>query len=153
MSVDQSSVVTAARRRVQLTAALVLDVVALALAVAALCGGMLSAIAPVIGTLLTGVALMLSLRSWAGAREVWSGIADPAQLRVLVQRSLWPSLPVLINSFGIILGVGVPPMARIFSNSPTVGNATWTDGVLVASLLLYLFASAGAALCPLRVRR
>jgi len=153
LSIDQASVVAAARRGTQLTAALVLDVIAFALAVAALCGGILSAIAPVIGTLLTGMALTLSLRSWAGAREVWSGNADPSRLRGFVQLSGWPSAPVLLASFGVILGVGVPPLVRVFSNSPTVGNATWTDGVLVGSLLLYLFASAGAALYPLRVRR
>ncbi len=153
MSVDQSSVAIAARRRIQLTAALVVDVVAFVLAVAALAGGRLSALAPLLGTLVTGVALTISLQSWAGARQVWSGNADPARLRGLVQRSNWPSAPVLIASCGVSLGVGVPLLVRVFSGSPAAGNATWSDGVLIASLVLYLFASAGAALYPLRVRR
>lgn len=153
MSVEQASVVVAARRRVQLMAALVLDVVAFALALAALGGGVLSAVAPVIGVLVTGTALALSRQSWAGAGQVWSGREDPAQLRGLVRRSLWPSLPVLLVSFGVTIAVAVRPASRLFSSSPTTGNASWTDGVLLLSLLFYVLASAGAALYPLRVRR
>jgi hypothetical protein len=153
VSVDQASVVVAARRRVELTASLVLDVVALGLAVAALSGGLWRALGPVVGTLATGAALTLSLRSWAGARAVWTGHADPARLRGLVQRSLWPAVPVLIASFGVAVGVGIPSLIRVFGGSSTVGNATWTDGVLLWSLLLYLFASAGAARFALSLRR
>lgn len=153
MSVDQTSVVTGARRITWLRAALVLDVVAFALAVAALCGGSLSAIAPVVGTLLTSMALMLSLRSWSGAREVWSGHADPSRMRALALRSVLPSFPVLLVSVGVTIAVAVPSAARIFSSSTTVGTATWNDGALLVSLLLYLFASVGAALYPLRTGR
>jgi hypothetical protein len=153
VTLDQASVVVAARRRVELSVALVLDVLAFGLAVAALSGGMWRAMAPVIGTLATGVALLLSLRSWAGARAVWTGDADPARLRGLVKRSLWPSVPVLVASFGVAIAVGVPPLTRVFGGSPTAGNATWTDGVLLWSLLLYLFASAGAARYALSLRR
>ncbi len=153
MTVDPSSVVLAARRRGQLTVVLAIDVLAFALALAALLGGMPMALAPVIGTLVTGAALTISLRSWAGARDVWSGNADPARLRGLMQRSLWPSVPVLLASVGVVVGVCVPSLARVFSSSPTVGNATWTDGVLLSSLLLYVVASAGAARYPLRLGR
>lgn len=153
ITIDQPSLQLAGRRRVQLAAALAVDVAAFGLAVAALGGGMLSAIAPVIGTILTGIALTLNLTSWVAARGVWSGDGDPSALRGLALRSLWPSTPVLLVSLGVILGVALPPIIRIFSSSHSLGNATWTDGVALGSLVLYLIASAGAALLPLRVRR
>ncbi|HEY8791195.1 MAG TPA: hypothetical protein VIM10_18970 [Actinopolymorphaceae bacterium] len=153
MTVDQSSFDLAVRRRTQLTAAIVLAVLACAFALAALIGGTLSAVIVVIGTILTGAALATSLRSWRGATEVWSGSAAPAELHRLVQRSVLPSLPVLLVSFGVTIAVAVPPLSRLFSNSTAAGNARWTDAVLLLSVVLYVFASAGAAFYPLHVRR
>ena len=153
MTLDQSSFDLAGRRRTQLTAAIVLAVLACAFALAAVVGGSLTAVVVVIGTILTVAALVTSLRSWRGAIEVWSGTAAPGELHLLVRRSVLPSLPVLLVSFGVTIGVAVQPLSRLLSNSTAAGNARWTDAVLLLSLVLYVFASAGAALYPLRVRR
>jgi hypothetical protein len=153
VTLDQSSIGTARRRRAQLSVALGIAVLACASAVAALIGGSLRAVPVVIGTILTAGALLTSMNSWRAAADVWSGTADPATLHSLTRRSLLPSVPALVISGFVLIFVGVPPGARVFSGSPTNGNGTWPDRVLLVSLALYLIASAGAALYPLRVRR
>jgi len=110
VTVDQSSFDLAVRRRTQLTAAIVLAVLACAFALAALIGGTLSAVIVVIGTILTGAATRdeSAELAWChrgvvgerGPRPSFTGSSSEAFCRrsrcsssASVSRSPWPFRP------------------------------------------------------------
>lgn len=153
MTIDQTSLEIATRRRRQLRVALVVAGIALLLAVVALIGSARPAIWAVLGTLVTVGLLVLELHSWRQAVGIWTGATHSATLRPLVLRTVIPSLPVLLLSAIIVILVGVQPFGRLVHGPPGLDERRWTDGPLGVALVLYLGASAAAAVFPVRVKR
>jgi len=163
---DLASAGIAAKRVRQLLVHAGIAVLAFVLSVVAVIGGVRSVVAVLVVGVLTFVALILDLRGWRGAGEVWAGRADPSRLRNLTLWSLVFGAPAFVATLIVaVLVVGLPASRLVSSlvrhwpgttsswGFDAFGSARWTDPVVVAAVVAALVASAGAAMLSLRGRQ